>query len=248
MAPVLEIRELSKRFGNVQAVDNVSVTFEKDRFTSIIGPNGAGKTTFFNLLTGNMKPTEGSVRYMGKDITGSEPFEIAEQGIARSFQTSNVFSGLTVQENIRIGMQRAREWYQFWRPLSDFPDTLESVGRILELVQLSAHRDKNAEDLSHADQRLLEVAISLSIDPKVLLLDEPTAGMSRDETDHIINLLKQQVFPEVDLVVMIEHDMDVVMNHSDRTIVLHNGGVLTDGNPEEVEQNEEVQRVYLGET
>lgn len=246
--PVLETRELSKRFGSLQAVDNVSIAFEKDRFTSIIGPNGAGKTTFFNLLTGNLKPTGGSVRYMGEEISGAEPFEIADRGIARSFQTSNVFSGLTVRENIRVGIQQAREWYQFWKPLSAFPDTLESADRILELVQLSDHRDKNAEDLSHADQRLLEVAISLSIDPEVLLLDEPTAGMSRDETDHIIDLLKQQVFPEVDLVVMIEHDMDVVMNHSDRTIVLHNGGVLVDGNPREVEQNEEVQRVYLGET
>ena len=244
----METEGLSKQFGNLLAVDDVSITFEKNKFTSIIGPNGAGKTTFFNLLTGNLKPSRGSVRYRGEDITGNPPYEIARRGIARSFQTSNVFTGLSVQENIRIGIQQEREWYKFWKPLSAFPDTFKAVDETLELIQLSEHRDKEASDLSHADQRLLEVGLSLSIDPDVLLLDEPTAGMSRDETDHIVNILKQRVFPEVDLVVMIEHDMDVVMGHSDRTIVLHNGQVLVDGNPREVEENDEVQRVYLGQT
>jgi branched-chain amino acid transport system ATP-binding protein len=229
------------------AVNDVSIEFHRDQFISIIGPNGAGKTTLFNLITGNLTPTSGQVWYRDEEITGLEAHEIADRGIARSFQTSNLFSDLTVQENLRVGIQQSAEWYNFWKSRSAFQGTIDLSDEIIDLIQLGEHSDKPASDLAHADQRLLEVGLSLSIDPQILLLDEPTAGMSKDETTHIMDILKERVFPEVDLVVMIEHDMDVVMAHSDRTIVLHNGSVLVDAEPRSVEQNEEVQRVYLGE-
>ena len=230
------------------AIQDVSLEFRQDQFISIIGPNGAGKTTFFNLITGNLNPTSGRIWYRDEDITEESPHQIVEHGIARSFQTSNLFAELTVRENIRIGVQRSREWYNFWRSPTSFSETIEQVDEIIDLIQLRDHSDKLAGELAHADQRLLEVGITLSVDPQIILLDEPTAGMSGDETTQIMNILTERVFPNVQSIIMIEHDMDVVMAHSDRTVVLHNGAVLVDSQPQEIEQNQEVQRVYLGET
>lgn len=245
---LLETEKLSKHFGSLKAVNDVSLEFNRDQFTAIIGPNGAGKTTFFNMITGNLTPTDGTIRYKDHDITHDDTHEIAERGLARSFQVTNIFPALTVRENVRVGLQKSQEWYNFWRSRSNFSETTERADEILEMIQLSEHGDKPAQDLSHADQRLLEVGLTLSIDPDVVLLDEPTAGMSKDETEHIMDILTEQILPQVELVLMIEHDMDIVMEHSERVIVLHNGSVLVEDDPRTVEENDEVQRVYLGES
>lgn len=245
--PILDINNLTCSFGTLVAVDNVSLTVSQDEILSVIGPNGAGKTTFFNLITGKLTPDEGSISYREKEITGLRDYEIVREGLARSFQISNIFPQLTVRENLQVGVQKEGQWYNFWRHRSSFKEWTTRVEELAALVNLSDYLEITAADLSHADQRLLEIGLTLATSPEVILLDEPTAGLSLEETNDIMEVLAEKVFSEVEALIMIEHDMDVVKSHSDRVVVLNNGGVLMEGSPMEVQQDEQVKNVYLGE-
>lgn len=244
---MLQTKNLTKTFGNVTAVDSVDLEFDSGEFVSVVGPNGAGKTTLFNLITGGLPPSAGTVYFKGEDVTEEDPHGMVNRGLARSFQVTNIFPELTVRENIRASIQRTGEWYNFWRNVSSFDETREEVNEMLSLLELNELKELHADELSHADQRILEIGITLGTEPEVLLLDEPTAGMTQTQTAEFMATLESRVFPQVDLIIMVEHDIDVVMEHSDRVVVLHEGAALVKGDPDTVRTDEDVKRVYLGE-
>jgi branched-chain amino acid transport system ATP-binding protein len=246
---LLRTTDLTKRFGGVTAVDGVDFELGREETCSLIGPNGAGKTTFFNLLTGVLQPSAGTIEYNDgdwADVTDHEPHESALAGIHRSYQITNIFPTSTVLENVRIAAQAhggADSW-KLWRNVAAFPEYEAEAERILERVGLAPHADEPAGTLSHGQKRNLEVAIALAGDPEVLLLDEPTAGVSSDGIDAIIELLDDVA--EDHAVLLVEHNMDVVMQVSDRIAVLHQGSLIADGDPASVRNSERVQEAYLG--
>lgn len=238
---ILRVEGLTKRFEGIVAVDSVTAEFYDNELHAIIGPNGAGKTTFFNLLTGALSPTEGSIVFDEADITDSDPSEIARRGLIRSYQVTKLFDGLTVLENVAIAVQSRSDSYNFWSDPD--PVVTERARDVLARVDLTAKADALASSLSHGEQRTLEIAVTLGTAPKLLLLDEPTSGMSPEETQDIIELVDElQVdFP----MILIEHKMSVVNEVADQVMVLHNGQKLADDEPSAIQQNEEVRRVYL---
>jgi branched-chain amino acid transport system ATP-binding protein len=238
---ILRVENLTKKFEGLTAVDSVSGEFLDDELHAIIGPNGAGKTTLFNLLTGALEPTSGSITFDGEDITDVGPSEIARRGIIRSYQITKLFDNLTVLENVAIAVQSNTNAYRFWEPAE--PEVTERAHEILDRIDLSGQSDQLAGNLSHGEQRTLEIAVALGTDPKLLLLDEPTSGMSPEETTDVINLVNQLQtdFP----IVLIEHKMKVVNEVADKIMVLYNGQKIADDVPSVVQQNEEVRRVYL---
>lgn len=240
---LLETEGLTKKFDSVVAVDDVDAVFEEGVLYAIIGPNGAGKTTFFNLLTGTLKPTTGTIIFKNENITDLTPEEIAQRHIIRSYQTTTVFDGLSVLENVRVSVQAHHSIYNFWTDTSNMPELITEAERALDRVGLLEKRDAMAANLSHGEQRTLELAIALGGDPDLLLLDEPSSGMSAEETTEIINLI-QEIAEDV-TIILVEHKMSVVMQVSDRIMVLHDGAVLADGTPDEVRNDETVRRVYL---
>lgn len=243
---LLRTENLTKSFAGLTAVDHVSLDYDSDELLAVIGPNGAGKTTFFNLLSGTLPPTEGKIWFNSEEITNSSPSETAQKGIIRSYQTTQVFEGLSVEENVRLAVQSTRSHYKFWNNASTDEEMLSKTEEILRRVGLWEKRDQTADSLSHGEQRTLEIAIALGGDPDLLLLDEPSSGMSPEETSEVVELIGD--LSKGDLgIIFIEHKMSVVMGVADRIIVLHQGQVLADGTPEEVRQNKDVQRVYLGE-
>jgi branched-chain amino acid transport system ATP-binding protein len=253
---VLRTRGLTKRFGGVTAVDGVD--FELGEETcSLIGPNGAGKTTFFNLLTGVLTPTGGSVEYRDPgaddadaagwvDVTGAAPHETALAGVHRSYQITNIFGTSTVLENVRIAAQAhgGADAWKAWRNVDAFPEYEREAYRILERVGLEAEAETTAETLSHGEKRNLEVAIALAGDPDVLLLDEPTAGISSDGIDDLTTLIDDIAAGHA--VLLVEHNMEVVMEVSDRIAVLHQGSLIADDEPRAVRESQRVQDAYLG--
>ncbi|PSP27720.1 ABC transporter ATP-binding protein [Halobacteriales archaeon QH_2_65_14] len=245
---MLRTRGLTKRFGGITATD--SVDFELgDELTSIIGPNGAGKTTFFNLLTGALEPTEGTVELRTddewKDITGRDPYETAQLGLHRSFQITNVFPTSSVLENVRIASQaHGDNSVRFWRNVHTFDEHIEEAHAILERVGLDGKADIAAENLSHGEKRQLEVGIALAGDPDVLLLDEPNAGVSSENVDDIKALITDVASDHA--VLLVEHNMDIVMDVSDRIVVLNQGAVIADDIPEKIRGDPDVQEAYLG--
>ncbi|MFC6838439.1 ABC transporter ATP-binding protein [Halomarina ordinaria] len=241
---ILRVENLRKQFDGIVAVDDVTAEFRRDELHAIIGPNGAGKTTFFNLLTGALSPTSGTIVFEGEDITHAAPSEIARRGLIRSYQVTKLFDGLTVLENVAIAVQSRENAYNFWGATDPAID--ERAYEILEQVDLTSKADSLAENLSHGEQRTLEIAVALGTEPKLLLLDEPTSGMSPEETREVIGLVGdlRTEFP----IILIEHKMSVVNEVADRILVLHNGRKLADDRPEVVKQDEEVRRVYLGGT
>jgi branched-chain amino acid transport system ATP-binding protein len=243
---VLETRGLTKDFGGIRATDEVSVSFDDDELHAIIGPNGAGKTTFFNLLTGTLEPTAGEVLFLGEDITGESPAAIARKGLIRSYQIIQLFTDLTALENVRIAAQSRGSSYDFWNDADQFGEPIERAESVLADLGLLEMADTPAAELSHGEQRVLELAIALGTDPSMLLLDEPTAGMSPEETTEMIGII-DDISSEVPIV-LVEHKMSVVMEISDRIIVLHKGQKIADGTPDVVRNDEEVQRIYLGES
>ena len=241
---ILQAKELSKNFGALKAVNQVNLEIGKG-IHSIIGPNGAGKTTLFNLLTGFLKPSTGKIFFLGKEITGLPPYEISRLGIARSFQITSIFPELSVFENVRISAQsRSRSSANFLNSFKGLQDANQNAERILKDLGLLEFRDAKAKDLSYGLQRSLDIAISLAIRPKLILLDEPTSGMDKGDTKKIIKIIS--VISRQIPVVLIEHNIDVVLSISNRITVLYQGSVLAEGSPIEIQQNEKVQEAYLG--
>jgi branched-chain amino acid transport system ATP-binding protein len=242
---ILQTENISKSFGGFTALKDVSVSFPRGRLTAIIGPNGAGKSTFFNAISGAFPPSSGSIRYEGRDITGIAPHEFARIGIAKSFQITNVFPELTTRENVRVAAQAHASRFQLFRKRGDYAALIEQADDLLNLVGLGARRLNRARELAHGEQRSLEVAMALAANPKLLLLDEPTAGMSPEETREMMTLIAK--LAEDRTVVLVEHKMKLVMGLAERVIVLHHGELLAEGSPEEIRNNDNVKRVYLGQ-
>jgi branched-chain amino acid transport system ATP-binding protein len=240
---------LTRYFGGVSAVQDVDFELNGDELCSIIGPNGAGKTTFFDLLTGGLEPSSGTVELREEgdwvDVTGMSVSEVASHGVQRSYQITNLFPSNTVLENVRVAAQRD-DGYKFWRNVAGFGEHREKAQEVLDFVGLAEHADKEARNLSHAEKRRLEMAVALGGDPDLLLLDEPTAGVSSEEIDDVTDLIRD--ISDDHHVMFIEHNMDVVMGISDRVVVFNRGEVIADGTPEDVKENEEVQEAYLAES
>jgi len=248
---VLETDGLTKRFGELTAVDHVDLAVERGEFRSVIGPNGAGKTTLFNCITGAMAPTSGTVTFDGEDITHLPSYERVRRGLGRSFQITNVFDGLTVRENVRLAAQSVHEddigaGAGLFRNKDSFEDISSHTTEVLDRIGLADRAAERAETLAYGDQRRLEIGIVLATDPSLVLLDEPTAGMSAQETRATMDLIDEVLFDRT--LLLIEHDIDLVMRVSDRITVLTRGEVLASGIPEEIADDEAVRDAYLGGT
>ena len=248
--PVLDARNLTKRFGGLAAVNDVSVALHRDRIHAVIGPNGAGKSTLTNLLSGDLPPTSGSVRLNGEETAGHKPEAIARKGLGRSYQKTNIFQPFTVWDNVRLAAQ-SRERHAPWDPrrwLSQ-AGSLTRVNarceRALELAGLGYRRDTVASAISHGEQRQLEIAMTLATEPTVLLLDEPLAGMGQAEAERMVELL--QKLKKDHAMMLVEHDMDAVFALADQLTVMVNGQVIASGTPEQVRADPVVQAAYLGE-
>jgi branched-chain amino acid transport system ATP-binding protein len=246
---LLQVQDVSRHFGSLVAVDHVSLTVEPGELRAVIGPNGAGKTTFFNLVSGFFPPTEGRIVFDGQDVTGWSAERRVQHGMARTFQITEIFPELTVRENLRIPTEvsaglRLRPW------LSRHDD-LRIRARVDELLTasgLAGKADRLVGELSHGDQRATEIMMSLALNPRLLLLDEPTAGMGDQETYEITQLIRRLHRDTRLTIVLIEHDMRVVFHLADRILVLAEGRMLAEGKPDDIARNEQVQAAYLGKT
>ena len=246
-APALETRDLTIRFGGHVAVDKVSCGFRAGSLTAIVGPNGAGKTTYFNLISGQLKASAGTVLLKGEDVTGLPVSARTHRGMGRAFQLTNLFPNLTVAENVRLAVQsRARVGLDLVSLWSDRRALIDKAEAMLARVRLGDRRDATVASLSHGDQRKLEVALMLALDPDIFMFDEPTAGMSVDEVATILELIQEIKARANATILLVEHKMDVVRSLADRIIVLHNGQLVADGLPAEVIASAVVQEAYLG--
>jgi len=244
---ILETQNLMKDFGGFVATNNVSLQLIEGERHAIIGPNGAGKTTFFNLITGHLKPSAGKVMFEGKDITGMAPHKVVRLGLARSFQRINIYPRMTVFENVQVALI-ARDHNHFKLFSLGEPHNRQETAELLDLVGLNAEAPEVAGELSYGKQKQLELAIALAENPRVLLLDEPTAGMSPQETTEAIGLVDRITKERGLTLLFTEHDMGVVFGISDRISVLHHGEIIASGLPDEVRNDPEVRSVYLGES
>jgi branched-chain amino acid transport system ATP-binding protein len=245
--PIIETKDLTIRFGGHVAVDHVNAQIFPFTFKSIIGPNGAGKTTFFNMISGQYRPTAGKVFFKGKDITPLSPAFRTKLGIGRSFQLTNVFLSLTVLENVRLAIQSQRDiGFNFWKNYLGFSELEDRAYEILKMVLLDSKWNVPASSLTHGEQRKLEIAILLALETEVLLLDEPTAGMALEEVPSILELLKEIKSRKDKTILLVEHKMDVLMALSDSIAVLHEGKLIANDTPEAIRKNKEVQEAYFG--
>ncbi len=243
-APLLRTEALTRAYGSLIAVDRVDVSVRRGELRSIIGPNGAGKTTFFRLISGETMPTAGRVWFGEREITGLPQHAVARLGITKSYQITNVFPHLSVHENVRVAVQGWTRSFNFWSRADALTDVAERAHALLRTVGLGGKTAQLAAHLAHGEKRHLEIAIALASEPQLLLLDEPTAGMSPEETDETMRLIRELTLGRT--VILVEHKMKVVMKISDRITVLHQGAVLAEGTPEEIRGNERVQQTYLG--
>ena len=245
MTALLQLDGLTRYFGALGAVNGVTLAVERQERRAIIGPNGAGKTTLFNLVTGHLAPSGGRILFDGRSITGLPPHRVARQGISRSFQRTNLFPRLTVRENLRLAAAvRGRGSYRLFGSVARLAEPLARAHEVAEAVGLALRLDDEAARLSYGEQRQLEVGVALATRPQLLMLDEPTAGMSPEETQRMTRLLA--ALPRAVTMLIIEHDMDVVFSLADRITVLHYGEVLVDGAPDAVRADARVYEVYLG--
>jgi len=242
-APILRTEDLTVRFGGLTALNQVNFAVRRDEIRAIIGPNGAGKSTFFNCLTGVIRPSSGHILFDGGEITGLSPDRISHKGIARSYQITNILPNATTLENVRIAAQSRRHGWSLLVHHRAYRDIIERAEAVLESVSLLSKADELAANLSHGEQRNLEVGIALATEPQLLCLDEPTAGMSAAETQDTMALVRS--IAKNLTILIVEHDMQVVMELAQRITVLHYGEILAEGTPAEIQQNPRVLEVYL---
>jgi branched-chain amino acid transport system ATP-binding protein len=246
---ILDIRDVTKRFGNLVAVREVSLAVARGELRAIIGPNGAGKTTFFNLISGFFAPTSGAIVFDGRDVTALPAYRRVALGMARTFQITEIFPELTVFENVRVGAEmKAGYGLRPYLGRAEAAAITRAVDEVLDLVGLTAKAHRLVGELAHGDQRCAEIAMALSLDPHLLLLDEPTAGMGDQETYQITQLVRRLHREKNCTIVLIEHDMRVVFHLADRITVLDQGALLAEGSPQEIAANARVQEAYLGKT
>jgi branched-chain amino acid transport system ATP-binding protein len=248
---LLATKDLTIRFGGHVAVNGVTCAFQPGTLTAIVGPNGAGKTTYFNLISGQLKATAGTVTLNGQDLSGLPPSQRTQAGLGRAFQLTNLFPHLTVLENVRLAVQAARggehrRGLNLWSVWSDHRDLTDRADAILEAVSMADKEGELVASLPHGDQRKLEVALLMALEPQVFMFDEPTAGMNAAEAPVILNLIRKLKEDKSKTILLVEHKMDVVRELADRIIVLHNGALVADGEPAEVIASPIVQEAYLG--
>jgi branched-chain amino acid transport system ATP-binding protein len=245
--PLVSVRGLSFAIGETQILRRVSVDVARGEYLSIIGPNGAGKTTFFNMLTGQYKPTEGRVFLKGRDITDLSPADRTRLGMGRSFQLTNIFPLLSVLENVRVAIQ-SREGFglNFWKSYLHFSDAEDEAYELLQEVLLDEKWSATSAELTHGEKRKLEIAILLALKPEILFLDEPTAGMGQEEVPAILEILQRIKEARDRTLLLVEHKMDMIMSLSDTIMVLQEGRIIADGEPDEIYRSEAVQEAYLG--
>ncbi len=245
-ANILEIKEVKKDFSGQLVLESVSFSVKKGERHAIIGPNGAGKTTLFNVISGKYKPSSGQVIFKGKDVSGHPPHLITRMGMGRSFQISNVFQELSVFDNVNAGVRCCHGLrYNFFKRAAKAKEISDKTLKILKLINLADVRDKTASTLSYGQQRALELGVTLSTEPDLILLDEPTAGMTREETAETIGMI--DIVTAQKAMVIIEHDMDVVFSLADTISVLHHGTIIASGPPDEIRKDQRVKDAYLGE-
>jgi branched-chain amino acid transport system ATP-binding protein len=242
-APILRTEDLTVRFGGLTALNHVNFELGREEIRAVIGPNGAGKSTFFNCLTGVLRPSSGRILFDGGEITGLSPDRISHRGIARSYQITNILPNATTLENVRIAAQSRRHGWSLLAHHRAYRDIIEKAEAVLAAVGLRSKADELAANLSHGEQRNLEVGIALATEPRLLCLDEPTAGMSAAETHDTMALVRS--IAKNLTILIVEHDMQVVMELAQRITVLHYGEILAEGTPSEIQQNPKVLEVYL---
>jgi len=244
--PLLEAENLTKEFGSIVAVDGINLSLSENEFTAIIGPNGAGKTTLLRILTGEMTPTRGTVRFAGKDITGLDQAEVCRLGLGKSFQRSALFEDLTVLENVRLAVQQARNSrLSVIRDADDFTDDIDRAREVLSDLGLESEATSTAGSLSHGEKRKLDIAITLATNAEMIMLDEPMSGVSESSIDDIVELLNY--IARDHSLVTVEHNISFVMENADRIIVLEQGAIIADGSTKEIRQDQRVQEAYLGD-
>jgi branched-chain amino acid transport system ATP-binding protein len=242
---ILEVKNLKKWFGGISAVHNVTFGLKQFEISSIIGPNGAGKTTLFNIITGKLLPEEGEIRFNGENITRLEPFKVCQKKLGRSFQITNIFPKLSVYENIQVAIFSARGISKNFFHRADRMVKKETM-EVLESLGFAEKKETLGGLLAHGDQKLLDIGISLASHPELILLDEPTAGMSPQETTKTTELIKKLAKERGMTVLLIEHDMNVVFSISEIIRVMHQGELIAEGKPEDIKSNNKVQQIYLG--
>jgi branched-chain amino acid transport system ATP-binding protein len=246
MSAAIELRGVEKSFGNVAIIRNINLSVAQGERHALIGPNGAGKSTTFNLISGYMAPSSGSVLLRGQVISGLPPFQINRRGLSRSFQVTNVFANMSVWENLRCAVLWATgHRYAFWKNIDNLPEVRDRTAQILTDINLTARRDVPAGLLTYAEQRALEIGITVAGGADVILLDEPTAGMSHHETERAVALIRR--LTEGRTLMIVEHDMSVVFGLADRISVLVYGQIIASGTPQEIRGNPKVKEAYLGE-
>ena len=245
-SPAIELRDVQKSFGNVKIIHDLNLTVTKGERHAIIGPNGAGKSTTFNLISGYIAPTSGDVLLEGEVVSGLRPYQINRRGLSRSFQVTNVFANMTVWENIRCAVLWATgQRYAFWKNIDNLPEVRERTAQILQDINLLPRRDVLAGLLTYAEQRALEIGITVAGGAHLILLDEPTAGMSHAETERAVALIRR--LTEGRTLLIVEHDMSVVFGLADRISVLVYGHIIASGTPDEIRSDPKVKEAYLGE-
>jgi branched-chain amino acid transport system ATP-binding protein len=246
MTTAIEVRNVEKQFGNVKIISNLNLSVNEGERHAIIGPNGAGKSTTFNLISGHIRPTSGEILLDGEKISGLRPFEINRRGLSRSFQVTNVFARMTVWENIRCAVLWATgHRYAFWRNVDALPEVRRRTEDILEQIHLVDRRETPAGLLTYAEQRELEIGVTVAGGATVIMLDEPTAGMSHAETERAVSLIRR--LSEGRTLVIVEHDMSVVFGLADRISVLVYGHIIASGTPDDIRKDPKVREAYLGE-
>ena len=243
--PLLEISGLSAGYGKIGVLNGIDLTVGAGEIVALLGPNGAGKSTFFNVLSGVLQPSTGSIRFKGQELKGLKQHRFAHLGIARSYQITNLFPELSVEENVRVAAQALKTRYDVFSHRDRYPELVQKADAALAEVGLTHRRARRARDLAHGEQRALEIAIALVADPELLLLDEPTAGMGPEETKDMVALIERLAADRT--ILLVEHKMKMILGLSDRILVLHHGRLIADGTPVAVQADPEVRRVYLGQ-